>query len=237
MEEQSAEHQVLVVDDDRDVAEVVAAILGDEGYRVTVLDPISDAAVIEAAGRLEPDCVLLDGAGAEEYGQSWALAAALRARHRPIPTIMFTAHAADAKEGADQGSARARDAHFGAVLRKPFQLDELLAAVEKTTRMSVPFDRSVAAEEHRTEQLVAQLTAAGARDIRTSSRREWATFVGPNGDELQLYWWRAESRYLVARYSSDGGRIDLIGRYDQLVEAIGAAMEPRRASKTSDTPP
>lgn len=227
MEERTTERRVLVVDDDRDVAEVVAAILGDEGYRVTVLDPVTDVAVIEAAGRLEPDCILLDGAGAEEYGQSWAVAAALNARHRRIPIIMFTAHASDAREAVDDVSTRAHDAHFGAVLRKPFQLDELLAAVEKTTRMSVPFDRSVAAEQHRTDELVARLTAAGAREIRTSSRREWATFIGLHGDEMQLYWWRAESRYLVARYSPDGGRIDLVGRFIELDDAIHAAMEPR----------
>jgi len=230
MEERSAARRVLVVDDDRDVAEVVAAILGDEGYRVTVLDPVSDEAVLEAVGRIEPDCILLDGAGAVEYGQSWAVASALSARHRHIPLIMFTAHAGDAREAEQEVSLRARDAQFGAVIRKPFQLDELLAAVEQMTRMSVPLNHSASGEERRTDELVARLTAAGARDVRTSARREWATFIGLGGEELQLYWWQSEGRYLVARYSTDGARIDLIGRFYELDDAIDAALGGARES-------
>jgi DNA-binding response OmpR family regulator len=33
--------RILLVDDDRDIGELVTAVLGDEGYEVTTLDPIS----------------------------------------------------------------------------------------------------------------------------------------------------------------------------------------------------
>ncbi len=224
MEEGQPERHVLVVDDDRDVADVVAAILGDEGYRVTVVDPVSDEAVLESVGRIEPDCILLDGSGAAEYGSSWAMAGALSARQRSIPLIMFTAHPRDASEAEADSSARSHVAGFAAVLRKPFELDELLQVVDRATRRSIPFNHSAAAEQRRTDELVARLTAAGARDVRSSSTREWATFIGPDESVLQLYWWQSEGRYLVARYADDGGRIDLVGRYLELDEAIAAAL-------------
>lgn len=51
---------VLCVDDDRDVAEVVQAVLTDEGYKVSCLYELEDEALLRAVGRLEPDVVLLD---------------------------------------------------------------------------------------------------------------------------------------------------------------------------------
>ena len=42
-----------MIDDDRDMGEVVTAVLGDEGYRVTVLEHISDETVRAAIGSLE----------------------------------------------------------------------------------------------------------------------------------------------------------------------------------------
>jgi CheY-like chemotaxis protein len=215
--------RILVVDDDRDVGEVVTAILSDEGYEVTTLDHISDETVRAAIGRLEPDCILLDGVDAVEYAESWATAAAVSHRPRPIPTVMFTAHAEDAAEAREATSQRAVEAGFTAVLRKPFHLDELVATVERAVGASVPFNHSGRAEHARTRGLVARLTAVGARDIRPSTRREWANFRSASGDEMQLYWWQAAGAYLVARYSTDGTRFESVGRFYDLEAAIRAA--------------
>jgi DNA-binding NtrC family response regulator len=215
--------RILVIDDDHDVGEVVAAILGDEGYDVTTLERISDEAVRAAIGRLEPDCILLDGAEATEYAEAWVTAADVRHRQRPIPTVMFTAHSIDAAEAVEATSKRAAEAGFTAVLRKPFHLDELVATVERAVATSVPFNQSERAEHGRTEELVARLTAAGARDVRPSARREWANFRNAAGDEMQLYWWQAAGAYLVARYSTDGARLELVGHYYGLEAAIRAA--------------
>ena len=48
---------MLCVDDDQDIAEVVEAILTDEGYEVACLFTLDDDALRRAVGRLEPDCV------------------------------------------------------------------------------------------------------------------------------------------------------------------------------------
>lgn len=125
----STPYRVLLVDDDADVADVVLAILTDDGYAVSVLVDTSHDAILAAVGRQEPDCVLLDGSTGIEYGSSWADAAYLAARERSIPTIMFTAHVSDLKEARLGQSERARMADFAAVVEKPFDLDHLLEAV------------------------------------------------------------------------------------------------------------
>ena len=61
---------VLCVDDHRDIAEIVQAVLVDEGYPVSCLYELAGDALLRAVGRLEPDCVLLDSSGFERYGDS-----------------------------------------------------------------------------------------------------------------------------------------------------------------------
>src|SRR5690349_6589455 len=52
---------VVVIDDDRDIAEVVQTILLDEGFKVSCLYDPTKHDVTTAIERIEPDCVLLDG--------------------------------------------------------------------------------------------------------------------------------------------------------------------------------
>jgi CheY-like chemotaxis protein len=215
--------QILVIDDDRDMGEVVTAVLGDEGYAVTVLGQISDETVRAAIGSLEPDCILLDGVEAAEYAEAWATAADVRHRQRPIPTVMFTAHRFDADEATQGTSPRAVEAGFSAVVRKPFHIDDLIATVRRAVESGVPFNHSQRAEQARTDALVARLTAAGATEVQPSSQREWANFRNAAGDQMQLYWWQSAGAYLVARYSPNGHRMELIGHYYGLEAAIAAA--------------
>jgi DNA-binding response OmpR family regulator len=221
--------RILLIDDDHDIGEIVAAILEDEGYELTILDHISDERVRAAIGSLEPDCVLLDGVRAIDYGTTWATAADIHHRSRPIPTVMFTAHVRDTKEAQEGTSQRALDAGFAAVVPKPFHFDELLVAVELAVAAGAPFNHSESAERGRTDELVARLNAVGARDVRPSARREWANFRNSDGDEMQLYWWQAAGAYLVARYSTDGARLEQVGHYFGLDAAILAATVPSAA--------
>ena len=62
---------VLIVDDDRDIADLVLEVLQEEGYAVLLVhEPGSDAVRI-AVDEVEPDCVLLDGGVGASYGSSW----------------------------------------------------------------------------------------------------------------------------------------------------------------------
>ena len=217
--------RVLCVDDDRDVAEVVQAVLTDEGYNVSCLYEASGDTLARTVGMIEPDCVLLDGGGHTEYGEGWLEAAALHGRQRPVPVIMFTAHQTDAAEGAEGASDRAREAHFAAVLPKPFQLDELLAAVAAAVGQSAPFERGDAAETRRTEEFVEALQRAGATDIQPSTMREWATFRDPSGALVQIYWWQGRGVYQVGRYTADG-TLRMVGQLTDRDAAIELAMLP-----------
>lgn len=222
-------YRVLLVDDDADIADVVLAILTDEGYSVDVLVDTSHQSVMAAVGMREPDCILLDGGSGPGYGSSWAEAAYLGARERPIPTIMFSAHAGDVREAQREESNRARAADFAAVLPKPFGLDDLLAAVATACGRSEQFEHTAAGDRERTLSLARRLRELGATDIRTSDRREWATFRRAHDDAIcQLYWWQRMGLYVAGRYQDDA-TLTPIGQFFELEAAIAAVMpDPSR---------
>lgn len=216
--------RVLVVDNDPHVAELVSAILTDEGYEVATLAQSDHGSIAAAVGRIEPDCILLDSAEGPEFGGSWSEAAYLSKRSRRVPTIMFTAHAEDALEAQERASERAVRAEFAAIVPKPFMLDELLDAVAHAAGRSDRFDRSEEGERGRTAALVEELEGSGATDIRTSNRREWATFTSSADHRIyQLYWWQGLGRYIVGRYDEDA-RLELIGQFFERSAAIAAAL-------------
>jgi FixJ family two-component response regulator len=216
--------RVLVVDSDDDVTELVGAMLTDEGYDVRVLTTADHDSIAAEVGRLEPDCILLDGTGPVDFGGSWDIAAYLADRSRRVPTIMFTAHSHAVHEARSGTSDRAVAAGFAAILAKPFGLDDLLEAVATASGRSERFDRSEAADRERTAQLVDELSASGAGDIRTSERREWATFVSPY-DQLiyQLYWWQRMGLYILGRYDLEA-RLERVGQFYERSAAVDAAM-------------
>ena len=217
--------KVLIVDGDRDISDLVRAILTDEGYEVACLYDYPGDAVMAAVGRLEPDCVLLDGESGRggDYGGSWRDAAVLHDRARGIPVIMFTAHAPASDEAEAGESARARAASFAAVVRKPFDIDELVAAVAKATGSAERFDPSPGADRERTRRLVKRLEEVGAADVRSSSRREWVTFKAPDDSLFQLYWWQTGGCYLVGAYLGDGRKMENIGLFYDVDGAVACA--------------
>ncbi|HET8567808.1 MAG TPA: response regulator [Candidatus Limnocylindria bacterium] len=219
------QRSVLIADNDRDIAELVRALLTDEGYAVTVLSGLTPESVTAAVGRLEPDCVLLDGESGTmgDYGASWEMAAALSARARAVPVVMFTAHRGATEEARSGSSRRAREAGFAAVVAKPFDVDAILDAVAHAVGRSEPFDGSEPADERRTDELVWRLEELGARDVRRSSRREWVTFRATDGTLLQLYWWQSEGCYYVGAYPGNGSRLETLGLFYELDAAVACA--------------
>jgi CheY-like chemotaxis protein len=227
---------VLVVEDDGTLADVLRDVLQEEGFAVALVGEVTPEAVREAVGRTEPDCILLDGGGRAGYdagyGQSWRDATWAHARPRPVPVIMFTVDARASGEALEATSARSREAAFFAVVPKPFLLDELLAVVERAVGTTAPFDGSPAGESARTAALVAKLAAAGARDVRPSTRREWANFyadAGGMGSESlgMLYWSQRDGVYYVLRQDppgAEGGTMRQVGRFHDLDQAVAAAV-------------
>jgi DNA-binding response OmpR family regulator len=126
--------RVLVVEQSQLLADLIQQVLCDDGYQVELFTGIDPAAIRQTIEGSEPDCVLLNGLGGEGYGEAWELAAWLQHRPCRVPIIMLTGLAADAAEARQGASARSRAAGFSAVLEKPFELEELLAAVSRAVR-------------------------------------------------------------------------------------------------------
>jgi CheY-like chemotaxis protein len=223
---EGARSKVLIVDDDRDTADLMVAALTDEGYAASALYHADRAAVREAVSRLEPDCVLLDSGVGEPagYGESWQSAAWLATRERSVPVIMVTGHAAAADEAEAGTTKRARAASFASVVRKPFDLDDFLGKLADAVSAGVLRRPAENERNARSVTLVDQLATAGARDISVSSRRVWATFRGAEDELMQIYWWETLSLYFVARYSKDGARLHPLGHFSDLAAAIAVAL-------------
>lgn len=218
--------KVLVVDDDHDTADIMQALLSDEGYAPSVIYDARGEVVREAVARLQPDCVLLDSSGSDPtgYGESWQTAAWLAACEPSMAVIMMTGHSLAADEALAAVTQRSRAADFAAVVRKPFDVDELLRTLSSAVQKGATRRSSEAEANARIADLRARLIGAGARDITTSSRRVWAIFRGTGEQLMQIYWWESLSLYLVGRYSVDGARLEPLGQFTDLAAAIALAL-------------
>jgi CheY-like chemotaxis protein len=112
--------EVLVVDDDPDMAETMVMVLREAGYCVRSAGDGKQA--LEAVAERVPSLILLDVLMPVMDG--WQCAREVRKRYgRRVPIIVVTA--------AEDVRARAEPMDVDDVLPKPFELDDLLQAVER----------------------------------------------------------------------------------------------------------
>jgi CheY-like chemotaxis protein len=117
---------ILVVDDDPTILATVSETLDMEGYPVVTATNGREA--LEAVERDSPTIVLLDMRMPVLDG--WGFMRVARERHMNLKVVVMTA-AADARRWAAEIGAQG-------VLAKPFELDELIAAVERMGPASAP---------------------------------------------------------------------------------------------------
>ena len=109
---------VLIVDDDEDMAEVIGAVLDSEGYSHRYA--ANGRQALDAVAAVRPALVLLDMMMPVMNG--WDCARALRATYgRALPIVVMTA--------AEHAETRRTDADADDVLSKPIDLRELLRVV------------------------------------------------------------------------------------------------------------
>jgi len=108
-----AELSILVVEDDAMIAMFLSEMLGDMGCRVCAIAPTEDDAVA-AATRCKPDLMIVDENLREGTGAS-AVARILQAG--PVPCVFMS------------GASTAMDGQGATVLRKPFQVEDLIRAI------------------------------------------------------------------------------------------------------------
>jgi CheY-like chemotaxis protein len=111
---------VLVVEDDADLASLIQMIVTDAGYGVRTA-PDGALALARVAEHM-PALVLLDMRMPVMNG--WEFARAFRERHgRAAPVVVVTA--------AEDARARAEEIGADGWLEKPFEIDEVLDIVER----------------------------------------------------------------------------------------------------------
>jgi two-component system phosphate regulon response regulator PhoB len=121
---------ILIVEDEADVRDLLAANLEHAGYRVSVAGDVAKAEVMMRDVR--PDLVLLDWMLPGQSGLALAKRWRTEARTRAIPVIMLTARAEESDKIA--GLEAGADDY----LVKPFSPNELLARIRALLRRMAP---------------------------------------------------------------------------------------------------
>ena len=119
--------RILLVEDDRKAAQLLARGLVEEGFAVDLAHGTEEAERCLAAH--EPDLLVLDWMLPGQDGASWCQA--LRQRGLRLPVLMLTAR--DALADRIAGLNTGADDY----LTKPFEFDELLARVRALLRRAV----------------------------------------------------------------------------------------------------
>ncbi|WP_296716516.1 sigma-54 dependent transcriptional regulator [Erythrobacter sp.] len=117
--------EILIVDDERDIRELVAGVLGDEGYACrTAAD---STAALAAIDERRPSLVLLDVWLHGSQMDGLELLDAIKAREPGLPVIIFSGHG-NIDTAVAAVSRGAMD-----FIEKPFEAERLLLLVERAT--------------------------------------------------------------------------------------------------------
>jgi len=116
---------ILVVDDDPDVRDAVADVLGDEGYQVTSAGSGREA-LEQLRKQTRPSLILLDMVMPDMDGWRFRMELKKQPELAAIPVVILSAH----------GNVRDAALALGAsdYLRKPLQADSLLEIAERYCR-------------------------------------------------------------------------------------------------------
>ena len=131
----SAPKHILAGDDSPAILDLLREILEGEGYRVSLsADPLD----LDRVKQAEPDLVILDHMLEEGEGSGWQLVQQLRGdpETADLPIVVCTG----AVHRVRQNEGLLADLGIGVVF-KPFDIDNLLAAVNRPWVESARFDR------------------------------------------------------------------------------------------------
>jgi len=201
--------RIVVLDDDRDVADIIQTVLLDEGFAVSCLYGPDDDTMEKAVLDLAPDCVIVGGSGPPRAPDPWTVARSLANHNPPIPTVLLSGSTTNLDEAMLGESRRAKASKFLAAVPKPFDVDRLVAVVTHAVGASRSPEHSKDAEKSETATVMAGLRGAGVQELRTSDTgREWITFrLKRHGDLFKLYRWPTAGMYFIGRYSPNGDRL------------------------------
>lgn len=110
---------VILLEDDEDLAELVAELLTDQGYAVLHVRD-AESLLVEAARR-SPCVALVDSTNPKEFDLWWL---GPRLAQMGVPPVAFTAHS------SAQTEFEADTRGYAGVVGKPFDADEFLQVVD-----------------------------------------------------------------------------------------------------------
>jgi DNA-binding response OmpR family regulator len=115
--------KVLVVDDEKDILDIVEFVLRSENFEVQALSGATK--VLEAARAFQPDLFLIDYLLPEINGAELCRLLKVEEHFKKIPVILFSALPKDMVEAAASGCDE--------LLPKPFDMDVLVDMVQRLT--------------------------------------------------------------------------------------------------------
>ena len=121
---------ILIVEDEADVRDLLAANLEHAGYRVSVAGDVAKAEVMMREVR--PDLVLLDWVLPGIPGLSFARKLRGNARTKDVPIVLLSARA------EEQDKVAALEGGADDYVTKPFSMRELLARIKAVLRRRAP---------------------------------------------------------------------------------------------------
>lgn len=117
--------QIVIIEDDRDILDLIQYILADEGYDVIGYDGVKS---IEEIIVQQPALILLDNRLANGYGNTFCALLKSNSATKHIPVILVSA--------SGNLNQIAESCHANAYLCKPFDLQDLIKMVKHYSEVS-----------------------------------------------------------------------------------------------------
>jgi DNA-binding response OmpR family regulator len=121
-------NRIVVIEDDKDILDMIDYILEDEGYVVNKFDHLVQ---IETLTKLEPSLILLDNKLAEGFGNTLCLLIKSQPAAKHIPVILVSASSSLAQV--------AEKCMADGYLTKPFDIEDLLDIVKRHSNLTTDY--------------------------------------------------------------------------------------------------
>jgi two-component system, NtrC family, nitrogen regulation response regulator NtrX len=224
-------HDILVVDDERDIRELVAGILEDEGHDVRVAANSSEA--LDAISERRPSLVILDIWLQDSPLDGIEILDRIRASDGELPVVMISGH------GTVETAVAAIQKGAYDFIEKPFQADRLLHTISKALEVTSLKRENRELRERSSDhidmigstQAINQVRQIAAKVAPTNSR---VLIVGASGTGKEVVARllhekspRASSRFIAinaATMSPLGVERELFGEEDNVGRIVKAGL-------------